>query len=315
MKLVILDKDTLGEDINLSPITALGETTVYGTTAPTDVEDRISDANVVIINKIKLGEFNLKNAVDLKLICVAATGYDNIDTAYCKSNGIAVCNVPGYSTDSVAQITVTIALALASHLKEYENFVNSGDYTASGVANRLIPVYHDLAGKTWGVVGGGNIGMKVAQIAKALGCNVQVCRRKNEGEYPVVDIDALCKTSDVISIHTPLTDSTCNLISKERIALMKPNAIIVNTARGAVTDEKALADAVNQGIIGGFGTDVYSVEPFDSEHPFNELRNNPNVIMTPHMAWGSYESRARCVEMMAKNIKKFFNGEIHNRIV
>lgn len=315
MQFVILDKDTLGEDIDLSPITALGETTVYGTTLPEEVESRIEKANVVIINKIKLGGHNLKNATDLKLICVAATGYDNIDTAYCKENDIAVCNVPGYSTDSVAQITVTIALALASHLKEYENYVNSGDYTASGVANRLIPVYHDLAGKTWGVVGGGNIGMKVAQIAKALGCNVQVCRRKQDGEYPVVDNDTLCKTSDVISIHTPLTDSTRNLINKERIAQMKPNAIIVNTARGAVTDEKALADAVKQGIIGGFGTDVYSVEPFSSDHPFNELRNFPNVIMTPHMAWGSFESRARCVSVIAENIKNQFNGTPQNRIV
>lgn len=315
MKIVILDKSTLGEDIDLSPIKALGETEIFGNTSKDEVANRVTDCDVVIVNKIKLGEHNLKNAKNLKLICVAATGYDNIDTEYCKANNIAVCNVPGYSTDSVAQTTVTIALALVSHLNEYCEFVNSGKYTESGVANRLIPVYHDLAGKTWGVVGGGNIGMKVADIASAFGCRVQVCRRKSEGNYPVVDIDTLCKTSDIISIHTPLTDSTKNLISKERIGNMKKDVIIVNTARGLVTDEKAIADAVLSGEIGGFGTDVYSVEPFGTDHPFNELRNNKNVIMTPHMAWGSYESRMRCVKMMSENIEKFFGGEIHNRIV
>lgn len=315
MKIVILDKDTLGEDIDLSPITILGKTEVYGTTSPSEVADRIKDADVVIINKIKLGEFNLKNSDYLKLICVAATGYDNIDTEYCKAHNIAVCNVPGYSTDSVAQITVTIALSLTAHLKEYENYVNSGAYSASGVANRLVPVYHDLAGKNWGVVGGGNIGMKVAEIASAFGCNVQVCRRKQEGKYPVVDIDTLCKTSDIISIHTPLTDFTRNLINKERIDLMKQGVIIVNTARGAVTDESAIAEAVKSNKIGGFGTDVYTVEPFPSDHPFYELRDLPNVIMTPHMAWGSYESRARCVSVIAENIKNQFNSTPQNRIV
>ncbi len=315
MKTVILDKDTLGEDIDLSPIMDLGETEIHGNTKPDEVADRVSTCDVVIINKIKLGEHNLKNAKNLKLICVAATGYDNIDIDFCKTHNIAVCNVPGYSTDSVAQISVTLALALASHLNEYKEFVNSGKYTESGVANRLVPVYHDLAGKTWGIVGGGNIGMKVAEIASAFGCNVQVCRRKQEGKYPVVDIDTLCKTSDIISIHTPLSDSTRNLINKERIDLMKQGVIIVNTARGAVTDERAIAEAVKSNKISGFGTDVYSVEPFGPNHPFNELRNLPNVIMTPHMAWGSYESRARCVRMMAENIEKFFAAETHNRIV
>lgn len=315
MKIVILDKNTLGEDIDLSPITDLGETAVYGNTSADEVHDRAKDADVIIVNKIKLGEFNLKNAVNLKLICVAATGYDNIDIAYCKAHGIAVCNVPGYSTDSVAQVTVTMALALASHLKEYTEFVNSGKYSASGVANRLVPVYHDLAGMTWGVVGGGNIGMKVASIAEALGCKVQVCRRKQEGKYLLCDIDTLCKSSDIISVHTPLTDLTKNLINKDRIDSMKPNVIIVNTARGAVTDEHALAEAVKTHRIGGFGTDVYSVEPFGPDHPFYDLCGLDNVILTPHMAWGSYESRARCVNVMAENIQNFFGGTSINRIV
>ena len=242
MKITILDKSTLGEDIDLSPIYALGEVAEFDTTAPDMVAERITDSDVVIINKIKLNESNLSDAKNLKVICVAATGYDNIDTVFSKKAGIAVCNVPGYSTDSVAQVTLSMVLSLVTHLKEYEAFVNSGDYSKSGVANKLTPVYHELSSLTWGVVGGGGIGMKVAEIADAFGSKVMICRRKQEGRFPVVDIDTLCKESDIISLHIPLSDETRNLINADRIASMKKNAIVVNTARGAVTDEKALAE-------------------------------------------------------------------------
>lgn len=315
LKIAILDKDTLGADIDLSPIRTLGETAEYASTAPELVAGRIADADVVIINKIKLNSSNLGGAEKLKLICVAATGYDNIDTAYCKANGIALCNVPGYSTDSVAQLTAAMALSLATHLTEYCRFVNSGEYSASGIANRLTPVYHEISSMTWGVVGGGGIGSRVACIAQALGCKVLVCRRKKEGEFPLADIDTLCKESDIISIHLPLTDSTRGIISRERIAAMKPNAIVINTARGAVTDEQALADAICEGRIGALGVDVYSVEPFGEEHPFYSLLGRDNVCLTPHMAWGSFEARNRCVREMAKNIQGFFGGETRNRIV
>lgn len=315
MKIAILDKSTLGADIDLSPIRALGETEEYETTTSGEIAERIKSAEVVIVNKIKLNESNLANAKELKLICVAATGYDNIDTAYCKQNAIAVCNVPGYSTNSVAQVSVAMALYLVNKLGEYRNFVNSGEYTASGVANRLTPVYHELCGMTWGVVGGGGIGTRVAEIARALGCNVLVCRRKNEGEFPLADIDTLIEKSDIISLHIPLSESTKNLINKERIAKMKETAILINTARGAVTDEKALAEAVKQGRIGGLGIDVYSVEPFGEEHPFNDLLSLENVCLTPHMAWGSFESRTRCVEKIAENIKCFTLNKNNNRIV
>lgn len=315
MKISLLDCSTLGEDIDLSPIRALGETAEFGTTAPELVAERIADADVVVINKIKLNETNLSEAKNLKLICVAATGYDNIDTEYCRSRGIAVCNVPGYSTDSVAQLTVAMALSLATHLPEYQRFVNSGEYSASGVANRLVPIYHDLAAMKWGVVGGGGIGGKVAQIARAIGCEVSVFRRKREGEFPLEDIDTLCSTCDVISIHLPLTDETRGMISRERIASMKKNAIVINVARGAVTDEQALADAIVEGRIGALGVDVYSKEPFGEDHPFNALRGRDNVCLTPHMAWGSAESRARCVRVMAENMAVYFSGGSKNRIV
>lgn len=315
MKIVILDKSTLGADIDLSPIHLLGETTEYETSLPNEIEERVRFADVVITNKLKLNKSNLESAKNLKLICVAATGYDNIDTDYCKQKGIALCNVPGYSTNSVAQVSVAMALYLVNKIGVYRDFVNSGKYTALGLANYLIPVYHELAGMTWGVVGGGGIGTRVAEVAKALGCNVLMCRRKKEGEFTLADIDTLIEKSDIISLHIPLNDSTRNLINAQRIAKMKSNAILINTARGAVTDEEALANAVKAGKIGGIGVDVYSVEPFNDAHPFSSLLENENVVLTPHMAWGAYESRMRCVEIIAENIKCFFGGEHQNRIV
>ncbi len=315
MKIAILDKDTLGLDIDLSPLRALGETSEFNVTPPELVSERIGDADVVVINKVKLNASNLSDAKNLKLICVAATGYDNIDTAFCSAHGIALANVPGYSTHSVAQLTVAMALSLATHLTEYRDYVHSGKYSASGVANCLTPVYHDVAAMTWGVVGGGGIGGRVAEIARAFGCRVMVCRRKNEGDFPLADIDTLCRECDIISLHVPLSDSTRGMISRERIATMKKNAIVVNVARGAVTDEGALAEAILEGRIGGLGVDVYSKEPFGESHPFYAIRHLDNVLLTPHMAWGSAESRARCVAEMAQNIQAFFGGERRNRIV
>lgn len=315
MKIVVLDKDTLGADIDLSPLRAVGECAEYGTTPPERIAERVADADVIVTNKLKLGAHNLQNAAALRLICVAATGYDNIDTAYCQSRGIALCNVPGYSTESVAQLTVTMALSLVTNLTAYREYTHSGAYTASGLANRLDPVYHELSSLTWGVVGGGGIGTRVAEVARALGCRVQMCRRKTEGDFLLCDIDTLCRTSDIISLHVPLTDSTRGMINRERIAAMKKGTIVVNTARGAVTDEAALAEAVASGHLGGLGVDVYSVEPFREDHPFWALRERENVCLTPHMAWGAVEARARCVAAMAENITRFFAGERHNRVV
>ena len=314
MKITVLDAKTLGEDLDLSPLSAVGETEIYQNTAPALVAERIADSEVVIINKVKLNESNLSSANKLRLICIAATGYDNIDVTYCKKAGIAVCNVVGYSTDSVAQITVATVLSLACHLKEHTASVSSGEYTRSGVANKLTPVYHELAGKTWGIIGYGNIGRKVGEIAKAFGCNVIANRQRATDEGECVSLETLCKESDVITIHTPLNDSTRGLVSKEMIALMKSDVIIVNTARGAVTDEAELAHAVKAGRIGALGSDVYSVEPFGEEHPFYEIKELPNVCFTPHMAWGAYEARKRCLEDIIKNIKAFYSGEIRSRV-
>ena len=315
MKIAVLDKSTLGADIDLSPIYSLGEVEEFESTAPSLVAERISDADMVVINKVKLFEDNLKDAKKLRLICIAATGFDNIDTNYCKEHGIALCNVPGYSTVSVAQITVGMVLSLVNRTEEYRGFVTSGEYSRSGIANRLTPVYHEISALKWGIVGGGGIGMKVADVAAAFGCEVMVFRRKHEGIYPLADIDTICRECDIISVHLPLSEETRGIISRERIATMKDTAIVVNTARGAVCDEAALADAIKTGKIGGLGVDVYSTEPFPEAHPFTEIMGRENVILTPHMAWGSKEARARCISEIAKNAEAFLAGEERNRVV
>ena len=314
MKIAILDAATLGEDVDLTPLRSLGETVEYATTAPEEVHGRISDADVVVINKIKLNGTNLADTT-VKLICVAATGYDNIDTVYCKANGIALCNVPGYSTDSVAQLTVSMVLSLATHLPEYNSYVASGAYSASGVANKLTPIYHEISSMTWGVVGGGGIGSKVAQVAEAFGCKVLMCRRKPDSRYEQVSLEELCERSDIVTLHVPLSDETRGMISEEMIVKMKNGVILVNVARGAVTDEEALTRAVEEGKIGGLGVDVYSAEPFPVSHPFTRILGRENVCLTPHMAWGSHEARNRCVAEMGKNIASFYGGDTRNRIV
>lgn len=315
MKIAVLDGGTLGADVDLSPLFSVGEPTVYDLTPPELVAERLADAQVAVVNKIRLNETNLSRAEQLRLICVAATGYDNIDTDYCRRRGIALCNVPGYSTDSVAQLTVTMALSLVTHLEEYNSYVHSGDYSASGIANRLTPVYHEVSSMTWGVVGGGGIGSRVAQMAQAFGCKVLMCRRKPGTRFEAVSLEELCRRSDIISLHVPLNDETRGMISAEMIEKMKPSCVLVNVARGAVCDEDALARAVLEGRLGGIGIDVYSREPFPEAHPFTALLGRKNVCLTPHMAWGSAEARARCVNEMAKNIRAFFSGEPRNRVV
>ena len=314
MKIVILDAKTLGDDIDISAIYELGDTTVYENISQNDVEGAIKDCDVVILNKLKLNESNLKNAKNLKLICVTATGYDNIDIGYCKANNIAVCNVVGYSSDSVAQVTVAMALSLYTNLSEYTQHVDDGSYTKSGVANMLTPVYRELRGKTWGIIGLGNIGRQVANVAFALGCNVIAYKRTPDTTIPCYDLEYIFKTADIISVHLPLSDETKGIIDKNLISSMKNDAIFINVARGAITDEKALADAVTENKIGGIGIDVYSKEPFSEEHPFYKLLDNKRALLTPHMAWGAYESRQRCFTEVLENIKAFSGGKIRNRV-
>ena len=311
----MLDAATLGDDVSLSVFRALGELEIYGSTAQHEIELRIRDAEILILNKVRLGADNLRNASRLKLICITATGYDNIDLAYCREKGIGVTNVAGYSTDSVAQVTVATVLSLACHLREYDRVCREGVYSRSTAQNCLKPPYFELSGKTWGIVGLGNIGRRVASVASALGCRVIAVRRSTTEPSPfeTVSLDRLCRESDIISLHIPLSEETRGLISRERISLMKQGAILMNAARGAVVDEVAVADAVLSGRI-AFGTDVYSQEPYPTDHPFSRLSACDHVLLTPHMAWGAYEARCRCLNEVAENIRAFLSGKRRSRI-
>lgn len=314
MKISVLDAKTLGDDLDLSIFNKIGEAQIFATTLPEQVDERTRYADVVVLNKIKFNAETIKHPENIKLVCVTATGFDNIDLDFCRKNNIGVCNVVGYSTDSVAQVTAAMALSLKNHISEYDECSKSGDYTRSGVQNRLTPVYHELSSMTWGIVGYGNIGKKVADIAKALGCKIIVYKKTPIDGVHCVDIDELCRQSDIISIHTPLNEETKNLINKNRIKSMKSDAVVINVARGAVCDEDALCEAILNKKIGGLGVDVFSVEPFPENHCYNKLKDCKNVIITPHMAWGAYEARQRCVNEVTENIKAFFEGKIRNRV-
>lgn len=314
LNICVLDAATLGEDLDLTPLSRVGQVRIFATTDPEEVAERLVDCDIVLINKIKLGASNLKWATRLKLICVAATGYDNIDVAYCRAHGIGVANVVGYSTNNVAQLTVAMALSLITHLPSYNRITADGSYTRGGVANCLTPAYHEIAGKTWGVAGYGNIGGAVGRIAEAMGCRVLAYKRTPVQGVECVDLETLCRESDILSIHLPLNDATRGIFNAAHVAMLKPGAIVINVARGAVTDEKALAEALESGRIGGLGVDVYSTEPFPVEHPFYRLRNRDNVCLTPHMAWGSIEARRRCLEEIVLNMEAFLRGERRNRL-
>ena len=314
MKIVVLDAATLGGDLDLSPLEQLGTVVAYAGTPVNEIPERIADADVVISNKLKLNRDNLGDAENLKLICVCATGFDCIDVEYCREKGVGLCNVPGYSTESVSQLTLTMVLALIGHLGEYRRHVHTGAYTHGGVANCLTPVWHEIAGKTWGVIGGGNIGQRVAGLAEAFGCKVLMCRRKKDPKYETVDVDTLCANADIISVHTPLNEETRGLVGEKQIALMKKDAIFINVARGLVADEEALTRAIEEDRLGGLGVDVFSVEPFGVDHPYTRILDRDNVILTPHTAWGASETRNRCLRIVADNIKVWRDGGKQNRV-
>lgn len=315
MKIAILDIATLGNDLNFDGVHSLGDVSIYDVTFPEDVIDRIQEQEVLILNKVKLNKENLPYAKKLKLICITATGFDNVDLDYCKEHGIAVCNVAGYSTDSVVQLTIAMAFSLATNLSVFDQYVKSGQYTKSGIFNRVNPVFREISGLTWGVVGLGNIGGKVARIAETMGCRVLAYKRTPVEEFPCVDIDTLCRESDIITVHTPLNAETYHLINQERLAQMKKTAILINVARGAVFDEEAVCNAIEKGELGGLGVDVYSTEPMQEDSPYQRILDRENVIFTPHMAWGAWDARQRCIDEVVLNIQSFLRGEMRSRIV
>ena len=314
INIAVLDASTLGSDIDFSVFERFGKVEVYLRTDERQIRFRIMDADVIIANKIKLNSKTLAGAKNLKLICVTATGYDNVDLSYCRMAGIAVCNVRGYSTESVAQITAAMALSLVNNIQRYDRYVKDYSYTQSGVENHLEPVFHEMSSLTWGIVGLGGIGERVANIAESFGCRVLAFKRRPDPLYECVPLEELCRRSDIISIHLPLTSQTRNIIDSEMIACMKPSAVVINVARGAVADETALVNAMAEGRIAGLGIDVYSEEPLRATSPYIRLMDMPNVIFTPHMAWGAYEARVRCMDEIVKNIEAFLRGRRRNRV-
>ena len=306
MKIVFLDAATMG-DVSFEPFEQLGEFVSYATSTPTEARERVKDADVVMINKVIVNKELIDAAPSLKLICVAATGVNNIDVDYAASKGIPVRNVAGYSTDSVAQSTFMHILSLAGGAPYFDNSVKSGSYSRSGMFTDPNWNWWELAGKTIGIIGLGNIGKKVAQIAEAFG--MKVCYYSTSGtghckDYPCLTLEELLKVSDVVSVHAPLNERTLNLLGAKEFSMMKPTAIIVNAGRGAIIVEADLADAVDNGVIAGAGIDVFVQEPIPEDHPYLKMKHPERMRLTPHVAWASVEARRRLVSMMADNVRK-----------
>ncbi|MBO5178629.1 MAG: D-2-hydroxyacid dehydrogenase [Lachnospiraceae bacterium] len=316
MNIVSLERNTAGTDISVDCWNELGNVTIYGNTVTEEeIRERVKDADIIIINKSPMNERTLKDAPNVKLICELATGYDNCDLDYCNSRGIKVANVRDYSTDMVAQHTFTLALALSQKLMHYDNFVKTGAYSAQSGFSSFYPAFYELTGKTWGIIGMGNIGRRVAKIATAFGCNVMfhsITGTSSCKSYPQVDFDTLLTESDVLSLHCPLSDLTRNLIDEEALKKMKKSAVLINVARGPVVNNTALYEALVNGEIQAAGLDVLKKEPLELSNPLSKLKDSNKLIITPHLAWASVEARTRCVQGVYENIKAFLNGEERN---
>ena len=317
MKIVLLDTATMGSDMEFSCIERLGECVKYEHTLSGEVSERIKDADVVVINKVQLGREVLKEAKNLKLICVFAIGYNNVDIEYCRENNIRVRNVPGYCVESVCQHTFALLFMLMENMRYYDDFVKNGSYSKSGVANHLGKPFFEIAGKKWGIIGMGAIGRAVADCAAAFGaevCYSSISGAARKEKYENVDLTTLLTECDIISIHAPLNEKTMHLIGEKELKIMKRTAFIVNVGRGAVIDEKALAEAIDNGIIGGAALDVFTNEPPEFNSPIMNVKNKERIVYTPHTAWSSVEARERCITRTAENIDAFIKGESRNDV-
>ena len=306
MKIAFLDAATMG-DVSFEPFERLGEFVRYENSTPLEARERVRDIDVLLINKVLVDRELIDAAPNLKLICIAATGVNNIDVEYAASKGIPVRNAVGYSTDSVVQTTFMHILSLVGGAPYFDRSVKSGSYSRSGMFTDPNWNWWELAGKTIGIIGLGNIGRKVASIAEAFG--MKVCYFSTSGtghckDYPCLPLEQLLCESDIVSIHAPLNDRTAGLIGAGELAMMKPTAFLVNMGRGAIVDEKALADAVDNGIIAGAGLDVFVTEPLPLDHPYLNMRHPERMSLTPHIAWAGVEARSRLIGIMADNIAK-----------
>ena len=314
MNIVVLEQNSIGLDIDLSIYEEFGNVTYYANTV-NEVAERIKDADIVIANKAKLSEESLKDAKNVKLICEFATGYDNVDIEYCKKRGIGVANAVDYSTPAVAQHTFAMMFYLLEHLRYYDDYVKSGKYIKSESFCHMDRRFTELAGKTWGIIGLGAIGKKVAELATAFGCKViyySASGKKRSELYEQTDLDTLLANSDIVSCHAPLNDKTYHLMDYEQFCKMKPTAIFINVGRGPIVDEKGLAKALKKEKIGAAGLDVLEVEPMDPENPLCKLSESDRLLITPHIAWAAVEARTRLLQEVYKNLKAFQKGEKRN---
>ncbi|MCI9395907.1 MAG: D-2-hydroxyacid dehydrogenase [Lachnospiraceae bacterium] len=315
MKLVVLERNSVGTDVDVSCFERFGEVEYYPNTVAENTAERVKDADIVIANKAPMNESTLKDAPDVKLICLFATGFDNVDLDYCKSRSIKVANVVNYSTAAVVQHTLMLALALEEKLAFYDDYVKSDTYANQDRFSNFDRPFGEFEGKTWGIVGMGNIGRRVARVAQALGCKVIFYSASGNStctEYERVELDTLLAQSDILSLHCPLSDRTRGLINKEAFARMKKSAILVNVARGPVVDTQALYEALTEGQIAAAGLDVLEKEPISKDNPLGNIKDSTKLIITPHMAWASTEARERLVSEVSKNIEAFLGGEDRN---
>jgi len=306
MKIVFLDAATMG-DVSFAPFERLGEFVRYESSTPEEARERVKDVDVLLINKVLVDKNLIDSAQHLKLICIAATGVNNIDVEYASSKGIPVRNAVGYSTDSVVQSTYMHILSLVGGGRYFDDSVKSGAYSRSGMFTDPNWNWWELAGKTIGIIGMGNIGRKGAAIAEAFGMNVCYFSTSGTGhctDYPCLPLNELLAKSDIVSIHAPLNSRTEALIGWEELKMMKPSAYLINMGRGAIVVEEDLAKAVDEEVIAGAGMDVFVTEPIPENHPYLKMQHSERMSLAPHVAWASIEARQRLIGMMAENIAK-----------
>ena len=315
MKIVVLERNSVGPDISVDCFGDFGELVTYPNTLDHQVSERVKDADIIIANKALLNEASLKDAANLKMVCEFATGYDNVDLAYCKSRGIRVTNAVDYCTDAVAQHTFAMLFYLMEHLRHYDDYVKKGEYGAQDRFSNFDLPFVELAGKTWGIIGMGNIGRRTASIAEAFGCHVifhSVSGRSSCTEYEHVAFDELLAKSDFLSLHCPLSDLTRDLIDKEALRKMKRTEILLNVARGPVVNNSDLYWALQNGEIAAAGLDVLEKEPITSDNLLGRIQDSNKLLITPHMAWATIEARTRIVAEVYQNIQAFLDGKERN---
>ena len=307
MKIVFLDRKTLGYDISLDKFNSLGDVTIYETTKANETLARVQNADIVVTNKVVLNKDILEHS-DIKLICVTATGTNNIDLEYAKQREIEVKNVVAYAKSTVAQLTITFALHFIQKLDYYKKYVQDKKWEKSDIFTHLDEPFYELENKNWGIIGLGNIGQRVANIAKAFECNVNyysTSGMNNNTDFNQMSLEDLLKTSDIISIHSPLNESTLNLINKTNLKMLKDGAILINVGRGGIINEKDLADALDSDKLLYCGLDVVNVEPIGKDNPLNKIQNKERLVITPHIAWASIEARNKIINTTFDNISKF----------